>query len=376
MSGLLEVLSTQGADRQLWQQAVSVLPAHQQDTFFLPQYAALYEGVTHEPAFLFRYGNEKRGVVMAGVKRSVNRLPFWKSDVSHRSYYDMASPYGYGGPLVYGHDPAELPDLFASFREALHDYCLKEGIVAEFLRLHPLIRNHELFGQDEGLYQKNSTVWIDLRRTAEDILGGMRSDHQRNVGKAVRKGVEIVYSDMQADDVKEFHRLYSMTMERLEALPMFFFPLAFFEEAADQLKGHVSCFLAKWNGKVISAHLVLHRGHYIHNYLSGSDSEFRNLKPDVLITYKIALWAKARGYQFFHLGGGHACAVDSVFAFKSGFSPLRSSYYMYRHVHDPAAYTGLCAARKEFEQRASGVRSADPIQEDYFPFYRAGLPSL
>ena len=373
----LEVLSTRSQDRARWRRHLDALPPDKRDVYYLPEYSALYEAVYGEPAFLFRYGDDQDQALMVAAERSVVELPFYQpgNGLSMPVYCDLVTPYGYGGPILHSKDKLGEVELFKSFREAIHQYCLDNGIVAEFLRLHPLMQNHEHFGQDPGLHQKNGTVWIDLRNSEEDIFRGLSKDHRRNVGKASRKGVEIVQSDLGLESVKRFHRLYTGAMERLGALPLYFFPLEFFQQAASTLKGHISCFFATWQGEDISGHLVLHSGPYINNFLSGSDKEYWNLKPDVLITYRIALWAKAQGYQFFHLGGGHAVQQDSVFKFKNGFSANVAPYYMYRCVHDQDTYAALVQMKQGFDEinraDATTADERDPVLEDYFPAYRA-----
>ena len=372
----LEILSTQGNDRKRWQEYVEALPDEKRDVYFLPDYAALYEGITYEPAFLFRYGDQENGAMMVAVMRSVSELPFHGSNETQDgpAYFDISTPYGYGGPVIHGTDPAQETDLFRGFRDSFHAHCVENNIVTEFLRLHPLMQNHEPFGDAKELYRKNSTVWIDLRQTEDAIFQGMRKDHRKNVGKAARKGVEIVHAEIDTQNLKEFHRLYTASMERLNALPMYFFPFDFIKEAAGNLKGNISCFLAMCDGTAISAHLVLHSGIYIHNFLSGSDSENWNLKPDVLMTYEVAKWAKEQGYSYFHLGGGHAVQDDSLFHFKSGFSPNHAPYYMYRQIHNEQAYETLCQTKIDFERATVSsedeVQEKDPVLADYFPAYR------
>ena len=373
----LEVLSAHGRDRERWHQHLAKLPPHKKDVFFLPEYAALYEDVYNEPAVFFRYGDERQTAVLVGAKRSIAALPFYKSPVGsvQRPLQDLTSPYGYGGPVVHSQEGSEDKELFPAFREAIHDYCVGEGIVTEFLRLHPLMENHRLFENAPGVYQKNYTVWIDLRLSESDIHEGMSKKHRNGIRRATSEGVEIVQSDLRPEHLREFHRLYTARMGEMGALSLFFFPLEFFERAATDLRGHVSFFLAVWKNKVVSAYMFFHSGPYIHNFLSGSDSAHWDLKANVLTVFRVALWAKSQGRQFYHLGGGHAVQMDSVFNFKSQFSPNRAPYYMYRHVHDPVAYDALCRIKQEFEGGHAGNGTAegvskDPLLADYFPAYR------
>jgi len=372
----LELLSNEGRDREQWRECVDALPADKQDVYSIPEYSALYESVYHEPSFLFRYGDDLDQVSMVVVKRNLSELPFYpfNGKLSGPANCDISTPYGYGGPVINSSSKGVEAELFAGFREALHIYCEKNGIVTEFLRLHPLMQNHHLFGEDPGLLQKNSTVWIDLRSSEPEILSGMRKEHRRNIRIASDKGVEIIHSDLRTDHLKEFHRLYTSRMETLDALPIFFLPLEFFKELIATMRDHVDLFLAVWEGKVVSAYMFLHSGPYIHNFLSGSDRDHWDLRANVLTIYRVALWAKSLGRQFFHLGGGHAAELNGVFRFKSQFSSNRSAYYMYRKIHDQKAYDQLDLMKQGHEARKASQGLAelrqDPLLAGYFPAYR------
>ncbi len=375
----LEVLSTRGRDRDRWGRYIDALPNEKKDVFLLPEYSALYEDMSHEPALLFRYGDDRDGALMVAAKRSVADLPFYRSNgpISQPAYYDVASPpYGYGGPVVYSPDSSIEPELFTASRDAFHKYCVENGIVAEFLGLQPLMQNYQLFGPDSGLHQKNYVVWIDLRQGESGILQQMRRDLRRMIRRATEQNVEIILSDLRPDHVKEFHRIYTVSMERLNALPMFFLPLDFFQKLCVDMRDHVAIFLAVWNGEVIASYMFLHYGQYVYPYLGGSHSSHWDLKANVLCYYKAALWAQGQGYQYYIFGGGHAAEVDNVFHFKSQFSPNRAPYYMYRHVHDQEAYQRLCAMKQEFDadEEAARIGEAapkDPFLVNYFPAYRA-----
>ena len=376
-NGSLEVLSAEGRDAELWRAYLSDVPPENRDVFHLPEFAALCEVEFDEPALLFRYEVDDGGVLLVATKRSVADLPFWHAngDRPRRDYYDLSTPWGYGGPVVWG-SAARNAQRFAGFRTALHEYCVANGIVAEFLRLHPLMENHQLFGADPGLYRKSSTVWVDLTPTEEEMLASMRKGHRRDIARARRMGVEVVRSDLREEHLSEFHRLYTGRMQSHGALDEFFLSFEFLKELAARLSNHVSLFLATASGRAIAGYLVLHERPYAHDFLAGSDPDYWHLTPNTAVAHAIGLWAKGEGYTHHHLGGGHGLQEDSLLHFKSGFSPNRAPYYLYRHVHDEAAYTRLCEMKRVYDEQSVVAESVperpkDPLLLDYFPAYRA-----
>lgn len=377
LSWNFEVFSTQNESGQKWKSIICSIPEHLKDVYFLLEYAQVYEREFQEPAYLFTYGDNENLVLMVGVKRSINNLSFYSSTTvkSETLYYDLSTLYGYGGPLIIANCTSIKPDLFQEFRAHLNKYCLENNIVSEFLRLHPKIGNYELFIGDNGLVKKNHTIWIDLSKSESEILMSMRNDPRRSIKIAQENNVQIVKSDLSNSDIKEFHRLYTTTMKRLGALPMYFFTVDYFLDLIENLKNNVSIFFAKWDDKYISSYMYVHEGDFIDLYLGGSDPQYWNLKANPFCLYSAAIWAKSQDFSYYHMGGGHGAELDSLLHFKSQFSNNIAPFYMYRHIHNIPMYNELCDLKDSFNSQNSDTQEkasfTDAVLKDYFPEYRA-----
>ena len=76
----------------------------------------------------------------------------------------------------------------------------------------------------------------------------------------------------------------------------------------------------------------------------------------------VRTWAKSRGLQRLHLGGGVGASEDSLFRFKAGFSTDRHPFRTLRVVLDELAYADLVRARQP---------QSDPGDHTgFFPLYR------
>jgi hypothetical protein len=346
------------------------LPDSLRDVYYWPEYASLWERETGERASLFFFGDDDNFFLNVFARRPINDLGFAAQLPAgeRERLCDIATPYGYGGPVLVAGDTDTGEKLWQEAQKAYLALCREEGIVAEFMRLHPLVENHRFFLEEDGLYPKNYTVWIDLQQTPDEILANIRRDHRKSIRRAKRNGVEVVRTE-EREDLETFARLYGMTMDRLDALESYRYSLDFFAGLYDLLGSGVSLFKAEWEGQVASAHLVIHSGDYIHNFFSGSDPDLWHTRGDVLITYEIALWAREQGYRKFHLGGGHASEEDNLLSYKSGFSPLKSPYYMFRRVCDEEKYARLCDLHAQHRTGADD-ENLDPVLKNYFPAYR------
>ena len=370
-----EVLTTYGTDREKWRSFVNRLPDHCTDVYFYPEFASINEHMSNEPTFLFRYGDDDDSVLMVLARKKISDLSFTNNgtDLPAGAGFDVATPYGYGGPVLHSKNPDNAVELFRGFRNAFHEYCKEERIVTEFLRLHPLIQNYQLFDQDPNLVRKNSTVWINLRVSESEILSRMRNDPRRSIKISENKGVQIILSDLNKRHVDEFYTLYTNSMDRLHAGSFYYFPKDFFYDLADMMSKNIALFLAVWEGRVIAAYWFFHCGIYVDMYLAGSDSNYWDLKANALTIYKAALWAKSQGYSSVHLGGGLGVEFDNLFHFKSQFSPERSPFYTYRFVHDQDAYAQISKLKKEYDENVRGLshESLGSLTEsEYFPIYR------
>jgi lipid II:glycine glycyltransferase (peptidoglycan interpeptide bridge formation enzyme) len=115
------------------------------------------------------------------------------------------------------------------------------------------------------------------------------------------------------------------------------------------------------DGEVIAGGIYTQAGGVVQYHLGASATEHLQLNPVKVMFDHATRWAKRRGNQWLHLGGGVGGADDSLFHFKAGFSPLRCTFATWRLIVDRAAYEQLAA-----EGEANGEHSS------YFPAYRAG----
>jgi sugar O-acyltransferase (sialic acid O-acetyltransferase NeuD family) len=212
-------------------------------------------------------------------------------------------------------------------------------------------------------FQKwNDTVVMDLAQSEAALWRSLAPTCRNKVRKAKRAGVRLVM-DEACGQLESFHALYSATMNRLEAAPYYLFPLHWFKSLIDLLPNHAVLANAVVGDDLIASSVFLFCGRHMHYFLSGSDAERHSLCPNNLLLYEAALWGKRRGYTRLHLGGGQL-PNDSLFQFKSSFSPLGAPFFIGKKVHDASTYAMLLD-----RQDAGIVRELLNLHP--FPGYRA-----
>src|SRR5699024_8642580 len=93
----------------------------------------------------------------------------------------------------------------------------------------------------------------------------------------------------------------------------------FFKKIQKNLQGHFVYALAKLNGKVISAKLILFDQTFSYFFLGGTDSNYFHYYPNVFLQVESINWLREKNISYYFLGGGHG-EGDSLFNFKKGFA--------------------------------------------------------
>jgi len=282
---------------------------------------------------------------------------------------DAASPYGYPGPLLSGGGADFERDALAEGVDVLRE----AGFVSLFLRYHPLLNGAPPTGVGTAVRQ-GETVVVDLSLPEQTLWQQTRANHRRNINRARRLGY-TARMDPDWACYPAFKRLYAITMDRISASPFYRFDDRYFEGLRIGLGDAIHLAVVEKGGDVAAAGLYTETGGIVEYHLSGYAGEHADAQPTKLLMDFVRRWAKARGNDYLHLGGGVGARRDSLFAFKQGFSPLVRSYWTVRIVIDEPRYRALVAAH---DAAHAGPGAAHDIEDrelsgddGYFPLYRA-----
>ena len=332
-------------DDARWDELVDASPTP--DVYYRPGYCAAYEAAGHGRAVAV----VTDGAVFPLLLRP---LPFDEDGL------DAATPYGYGGVLFRREGSDPNTDL-----RQLRDWCVTNGVVSCLLRLHPLVGGPgQLSRADAALVEireHGPTTAIDPRGLDPDSdrLAGMSKGRKADLTIA-RRELELTWGS-DAEALEDFRGVYDRTMERLGAGNFYLFPPEYYGALADGLGDRLGVVLAKRGEEVVGAATFLADRRFAHYHLSGSTDAGRELKAGTLLVHAGAEWARDRGCELLHLGGGTSGA-DSLFAFKKSFGGETYDYAFATLIADPERYDALVARRASEEA---------PPRSGFFPAYRA-----
>lgn len=338
-------------EKERWGEEIRSL--ERQDVYYHLNYCLLYRSIGDGDPYLFVYEAGDNGkVVYPFLKRKVNNGPL------SEKYYDITTPYGYGGPMYRGNSRT----LVSRFRKAFHHFCQQENIVSEFIRFDPLLKNEAGLHEWMDVQYVRDTVFIDLQQ--KDLLSHYHPSHRRNVRKAMKAGFAfgVLEGERALGELDQFVHLYYETMEKNKALPYYYFPRPYFEQILHSLKHNVIMAVVRAGQSIAAAGLFMYGGDSLHYHLGCSDRDYLRMAPNNLLFHEVALWGQRKGFKYFHLGGGYRHG-DSLFQFKQRFNPSgRLPFYVGRAVHNQPVYDELIRLWKK--------TNAKKINTDFFPLYR------
>lgn len=343
---MLEVLSLNQSEQ--WDSIVRSFKEY--DTYWLSGYVRAFQIHGDGEPLLFHYESDSCRGINVVMKRDVADDPRFKDRIERNYYFDFATPYGYGGWIIEGDETKGLFNDYDGWIE-------NNGIISEFVRFHPLIKNHEDSQSFYDIKQLGEVVHMDLGNP-EMIWNNITSKNRNVIRKAIKNDVKI-YNGRFPEIFEKFRVIYNATMEKDNAEEYYYFKEPFYESLLNDLPQNAQVFWAEKEHQVIAASIMLAANGRMNYHLSGSLREYSSLAPGNLILYTAALWGGANGYKTFYLGGGVGSGEDSLFRFKRAFyKGDLNHFYIGKKIYDEKRYRTLVSKREGL------------LNQDYFPQYR------
>lgn len=350
MSGTISEIEI--GNREQWNEKVRSFCDY--DVFYLNEYVSAFMNESPQngiPVLLY-YQNGNDSAINVVFKRDIGLDEKLAGKIEKNTYYDLISPYGYGG---FWGNTANWEELNKTYTE----YCLSNHYICEFVRF-------ELFSD----YYRHYAGEVKMRmhnvvRSLEIPLDEMWMDFKQKVRKNVKKARTYNLSciiENTGEHLDDFLRIYYSTMDRTQAEDNYYFSKKFFTDL-NMMKDNVMYFHVVYEGKIVSTELVIYGAENCYSYLGGTDREYFDVRPNDYLKYEIIKWAKEKGLKNFVLGGGYG-ADDGIFQYKLCLAPNGSrDFFIGRTIFDPENYGKLVEIRAQ--------ENPDCRTADFFPKYRA-----
>lgn len=333
------------------------------DVFYLNEYSSAFmkEDRVNGMPFLIYFENGRDRAVSVVFRRDVALDEHMRGKIGKGRYYDIITPYGYGGFA------GEVED-YGTLNREYNEYCLSNNYVCEFVRFalfNDYYKHFKCIGDQHAVVEnKTHNVVRSLDMPIEDIWMDFKQKVRKNVKRAQKNRLEIV-AENTGEHIDDFLDIYYGTMERSKADRQYYFSGQFYKRL-NRMADNIMYFHVVHERKIISTELVIYGSENAYSYLGGTDSKYFDLRPNDFLKWEIIKWAKDKGLKNFVLGGGYG-SDDGIFQYKSSLAPHGIvDFYIGRRIFDMEAYDYLCRLR--------GVEShsAELDKIGYFPEYRVG----
>lgn len=298
-----------------------------QDTYYTLEYAGIWEEEEGAEAVGIKFDAGEQGTLLYPVmKDPLDYVP------GGEGFHDLRTPYDFGGPTAFGSEPKAVQDAFVDAQQELVE---QWNVVTEFARLHP----YQVTTPPEDAEFHADNIQADLTDGYEQVWDDYHTNQRNRVRSAKDDGVTIELEEgpEPKDDanVRAFLDHYYGTMVKVGANPNYFY----LPETLQALMNHPSVVLASayHEDNNIASGMFLCAGDVIFYFLSGSDQDYLDLRPNNLMLDRIVEYGCDQGFARFHLGGGS----EGLRHFKSQVGNDRVPYHILNRVHDEEAYEEL-----------------------------------
>ena len=325
------------------------------DIYFLPEYGRLCETMEEGKCEVFEYSSEIGHMINVYIKRPVPWM------INGEQYYDIVTPYGYGGPIIL--EGINREAIKKEYAKAFRIHCEKERIVSEFIRFHPIFRNYNDVDDTYEVSYSRHTVGTNLKDFDDPVQKEFAKSLRRDNRRAVEKGVTVSMRPAP-ESMAVFRRLYEETMDRNHADPMYYFPDEYYRLLETELKPYILEIQLHYKDEIIASEIYFTAGDILHAHLLGSNEKMLDLEAGGLLEAAAAKWGKENGYRYIHHGGGRTSdPEDALFKYKKKFGKnTEFDFYIGKKIWNLDIYDRLVELRQ---------LEKDVTQSDYFPLYRA-----
>lgn len=323
------------------------------DIYFEKEYGQLYQDIENGKCEVFKHTSSLGKVRHMFIKREI------PLKVDNIKYFDLVTPYGYGGPLITECSEGSEKELVKEFESEFSKYCIQKNIVSEFVRFHPMIENALDFKNCYFIEHDRNTVATNVGFYSDPIASEFSKSTRKTVRRALKEGLS--YRTIEnPEDISSFKEIYYSTMDRNKANEYYYFDEEYFNECLKNFKSSIILVEVLLEEKVVSSGFYFAHKKTIHAHLSGTLREYLNYSPAYILKYATVKWAEQNGYDYIHYGGGASNSEsDSLLQFKKRFGQnTEYEFYTGKKIWNLPIYNKLCEISKV------------ETDESFFPAYR------
>lgn len=323
------------------------------DIYFVPEFAEVNKRIEGGEPLHIVIETEDGKIENSVIKREI------PIQLDGETYYDLTTPYGYGGPII-TELKGDKARLIQAYQEYMDQFVKENKIVSEFVRFHPIFKNDE--GLENIYHVKSLRPVVQTKIHEEDTFQKEFSkSNRKKVRQTLRRNNVELKVTQAPDNVDSFKKIYYDTMDRVDANDFYFFDDEYFDALLKEFKDHIVLIEILFDDVVAAAGFYFFYDGILHAHLSGTNRDYLEHSPAYLIRYIAVEWGEKNGARLLYNGGGTTNDEnDSLYRFKKRFSNTPDLIFKVgTKIWQPEIYDAL----------VEEVHEEKP-DTDFFPLYR------
>ncbi len=359
----------------LVQQKMKIRVINLSDSLWLETLEKLRHDIYHLPEYLYlesvRYNAVAEAILIAEDDK-IFFLPYllrrcddiFDQSLTTQEVFDVVSPYGYPGILLSDKAASTKEFLDLAINQLISTLRAKK-VCSAFFRLHPILNSgFNDFLSPDICNVNGETVSVNLKLSEAEIWSQTRREYRTSINKLKRSGMIARMVPFQ-EYISEFISVYHETMDRVGAGRSYYFDDQYFSHFS-KLGEKVHLCIVELEDKITCSGIFTECCGIIQYHLGGTRNEFFKQAPSKLMFDYIRFWAKERGNEVLHLGGGVGGGKDSLYHFKAGFSKQTHTFLTLRLIIDEEKYRHLL----ELRAKSLNTEVEELLSTNFFPAYR------
>ncbi len=284
--------------------------------------------------------------------------PIDRPDEEGQIWYDLTTPYGYGGPLILDCNEEDKEKLVRKFYDEFSLFCKDKRIVSEFIRFHPVGQDVKYFSSMYTTKLHNYTVGTNIEDYDDPFTEEFSKSTRKTIRKCIKDGLTYKIEENPCS-LADFQKIYYETMDRNEAADGYYFDEEYFQYFVDEMPEKLLKCSVFYKDEVIAMGMYFVTDEILHAHLSGTKTDYLHLSPAYLIKYALLEWGRENRKKLIHHGGGTTSdPEDGLFLFKKKFGKNTAfPFYLGTKVWNKEVYDYFVAKKSV-------------VDKGFFPAYR------
>ena len=324
------------------------------DIYFDPRLGRLYAKMQNGEFYEYMFEDPLGTIQHQFIIRPID-IP----DEEGQIWYDLTTPYGYGGPLILNGKEEDKEELVRRFNDEFSQFCKEKKIVSDFIRFYPLGQDVKCFSSIYTTKLHNCTVGTNLEDHDDPFTEEFSKSTRKTIRKCLKNGLNYEI-EKNPDTLTDFQEIYYQTMDRNEAADGYYFDSEYFQYFVDEMPERLLKCSVYYEDEVIAMGMYFLTDEVVHAHLSGTLSDYLHLSPAYILKYATLEWGLSNGIKLIHYGGGTTSdPEDSLFMFKKKFGKNTVfPFYLGTKIWDQDMYRYF-------------VTKSNTDKAVFFPAYRA-----